>query len=74
MTSLYKAEEQETNTIGFHIDAFTGVVVGGEGKHVRELGKELFEGRPRTVFLTPFTNCGTENRVLAVVDEEEKVI
>jgi len=49
-------------------------VANGEGKQVQDLGKELFSGRAETVFLTPFTNCGTENRVLAIVDEEEKVI
>ena len=32
--------------------------------------KELFEGKVETAFLLPFENCGTKNRVLAVVDSD----
>ena len=59
--------------MGYHVDAFTGEIDGKQDGEVKRLGKELFEGRAETVFLTPFTNCGTNNRVLAVMDGVEKV-
>jgi hypothetical protein len=60
-----------TQTVAFHIDAFTGeVALHGEAKTV---GKVLFEGKSETVFVTPFTNCGSKNKILGVVDGEHKV-
>jgi hypothetical protein len=64
---------QEVTTVAYHIDAFTGEVAGKQEGEVKRLGKQLFEGRAESVFLTPFTNCGTNNRVLAVMDGVEKV-
>lgn len=64
---------QEVSTVGYHIDAFTGEVDGKQEGEVKRLGKVLFEGKAESVFLTPFTHCGTNNRVLAIMDGVEKV-
>jgi len=61
------------STVGYHIDAFTGEVAGAQQGEVKRHGKVLFEGKAESVFLTPFTNCGTNNRVLAIMDGVEKV-
>lgn len=60
-------------TLGYHIDAFTGQVAGATDGNAGDLGKMIFEGKRNTVFLTPFTNCGSKNRVLGVVDTNENV-
>jgi len=64
-----------TTTLGYHVDALTGAVAGDvyENFPAIPLGKELFAGAPKTAFLTPFINCCTKNRVLAVVDDEDKL-
>lgn len=53
----------------------TGEVAGNkvEGFNI-PAGKEVIEGRPKTAFLTPFINCCTRNRVIAVVDEDDKLV
>jgi len=59
--------------MAFHIDAFTGTVVGGTDATGLPLGTEVFAGEMKTAFLLPFENCSTKNRVLAVVDGTDKV-
>ena len=61
-------------TVGFHINAITGDVSGEkDGMSSVPAGKEIFQGQPETTFLTPFENCGTKSRVLAVVDSTPQV-
>ena len=60
--------------MGFHVDAYTGDVSGEKDElSGLPLGKHLFSGMPKTAFLLPFENCGTKNRVLAVVDQHVTV-
>lgn len=59
--------------MGFRVDAFTGEIFGGKDEQTDlATGKELFSGRSEIAFLLPFENCGTKDRVLAVVDSTEK--
>lgn len=65
---------QVTQTVGFHIDGFTGNVSGEVDAHTGlPLGKVIFEGRHEAAFLTAHENCGTGNRVLAVADSSKQV-
>ena len=69
-----RKRKEGVETVGFHLDAFTGEVSGEVDEHTRmPLGKVLFTGKPETAFLTPFENCGTQNKVLAVVDSSHMV-
>lgn len=57
-------------TLGYHIDAFTGEVAGDVNEFNIPLGKFLCVGRAKSVFVTPFINCCTRNRVLGIVDAD----
>lgn len=63
---MYSADLPQT--VAFHVDAFTGIVSGDKTNTGLPAGKELFSGRPETSFVLPFENCGTRNKVVAVVD------
>ena len=69
-----RTHDDSVETVGFHLDAFTGKF-SGEAHEVTglPLGKTIFEGKSKTIFPTPYLNCGTNNRVLAVVDNAEKL-
>lgn len=69
-----RRRKDETMTMGYHVDAFTGEPAGKvhETFGVPE-GKELFEEPPKKAFLTPYVNCCTKNLVVAVQDEEDRL-
>lgn len=65
---------QITSTVGFHVEALTGLVRGDIHPQTGlPTGKTIIEGESHSPFLIPFENCGTKIKVLAVVDEEQKV-
>ncbi|KAK8846600.1 hypothetical protein IAR55_005686 [Kwoniella newhampshirensis] len=69
-----KTVGQNVSTVAYHINAYTGAVSGEvDGTTGLPIGKVLFSGPPKTAFLTPFENCGTQARVLAVINPETKV-
>ena len=69
------ADAKAVETVAFHVDAFTGRVSTKDDRevHVSALGKVLFPGRSESVFYTPYTNCGSKNRILGVMDSEQQV-
>ena len=65
---------QPSSTVAFHFDGFTGEVKGDTSAEIGlPDGKTLFDGEHVTAFLTPFENCGTRNKVLAVVSPRDEV-
>jgi hypothetical protein len=58
----------DSQTVAFHVDAFTGIVSGEKTSTGLPTGKTLFDGRPESAFLLPFENCGSKIRVVGVVD------
>ncbi|ORX33525.1 hypothetical protein BD324DRAFT_668589 [Kockovaella imperatae] len=62
------------DVVGYHIDAFTGHVSGDEDDltHVPK-GKTLFQGHLKAAFITRHEHCGTNNKVIAVVDSSDTV-
>lgn len=69
-----RTRNDKTVTVGYHVDAFTGYVAGkADPTYSIPDGRELFAGKPKTAFLTPFENCGNANRVVGVVDKDDKV-
>ncbi|ORY24884.1 putative endoplasmic reticulum protein [Naematelia encephala] len=67
-----KQSGQET-TVAYTVDAYTGDVTGGTNELGLPAGKELFDGKSQTAFLLPFENCGSKNRVLAVLDSASQL-
>jgi len=52
-------------TYGYYVDGLTGDA--GELEDGIPIGKVICQGKPSAVFVTPFENCGTQNKVIAVV-------
>lgn len=54
------------------MNAFTGEPLGEiDSATGVPKGKTVFEGEHQAAFLVPFENCGTQIKVLAVVDENQ---
>ncbi|WVQ83875.1 hypothetical protein IAT38_006019 [Cryptococcus sp. DSM 104549] len=69
-----KTTGQAQSTIAYHLDAYTGEPSGEVDKRTGlPQGTKLFSGKPQMAFLTPYENCGTKARVLAVVDSESRL-
>lgn len=66
-----RTKNEYSLTLGYHIDAFTGDVAGDVNEFNIPSGKFLCVGRAKSVFVTPFINCCTRNRVLGVVDTDD---
>ena len=63
---------QNITTVAYHVNAFTGEPRGDVDPTTGiPVAKELFKGEAEAAFLIPFENCGTDIKVLAVVDQEK---
>lgn len=59
------------STVGFHVNGLDGDV--GDMENGLPKGRVIFDGRLSTAFILPQENCGTTNKVIAVVDQSSKV-